>query len=71
MGLECHIKPLKLALLSIFSQTQKKSNCVIYLIADENVGFFFMGMGGLYSTKKVDLFIFFQIHFLPGRSWPC
>lgn len=38
--LECHIKPLKLALLSKLSQTQNKSNCVIYLIADENVVLF-------------------------------
>lgn len=40
VGLECHIKPLKLALLSKLSQTQNKSNCVIYLIAEENVVLF-------------------------------
>lgn len=40
MGLECHIKALKLALLSKLTQTQNKSNCVIYLIAEENVVLF-------------------------------
>jgi hypothetical protein len=40
VALECHIKPLKLALLSKLSVTQNKSNCVIYLIADENVVLF-------------------------------
>lgn len=37
VALECHIKPFKLALLNKLSLTQNKSNCVIYLIADENV----------------------------------
>lgn len=40
VGLECHIKALKLALLSKLTQTQNKSNCVIYLIAEENVVLF-------------------------------
>lgn len=40
VGLECHIKLPKLALLSKLSQTQNKSKCVIYLIAEENVVLF-------------------------------
>lgn len=54
MGLECHIKPLKLALLSKLSQTQNKSNCVIYLIADENVA----------------LFLWVQVACIPKRNYP-
>lgn len=53
MGLEFRIKPLKLALLSKLSQTQNKSNCVIYLIADENVVLFLMATGDLHFKKKV------------------
>lgn len=53
MGLEFRIKPLKLALLSKLSQTQNKSNCVIYLIADENVVLFLMATGDLRFKKKV------------------
>lgn len=67
MGLECHIKPLKLALLSKLSQTQNKSNCVIYLIADENVGFFY-GYRWLAFQKGGILFFFFQISALLVRS---
>lgn len=71
VGLECHIKPLKLVLLSKLSQTQNKSNCVIYLIADENLVLFLWIQVACIPKRKHPFFFFFQISFLSIRSWPC
>lgn len=71
VGLECHIKPLKLALLSKLSQTQNKFNCVIYLIADENVVLFLCIQVACFPKRKHPFFFFFQVSFPSVRSWPC
>ena len=67
VGLAYHIKPLKLALLSKLSQTQSKSNCVIYLIADENgVPFLWLQVACI-SKRKYPL-VLLQILFLPVKA---